>query len=295
MNLVTSLRNNMQTNPSTLLLESCQQAVASGKTLVLMLDYDGTLTPIVQRPEDAQLGADGLTRLKRLSLHPNMRLALISGRSVEQLKGFTNTVLPAPILMAGLHGGQLYDAEQDTWLQQPGEVLKQAKALFQQIVVQAISEATTLPEGVSIEEKGFSFAVHYRLASTEVAERIPGQVEALFHQSEPTQEHFRLQHGHCVIEIVPQHFNKGAGVKACLEYWELTPETSFVLFAGDDKTDEVGMLAAIEAGGSAIAVGLNTETMQGLNSEQKGKVVKFSSPDDVQSFLSQLLDLIPSV
>jgi trehalose 6-phosphate phosphatase len=292
MNLVSSLQSNTQSNVALHLLNTCKQAVASGKTLVLLLDYDGTLTPIVQRPEDAQLSADGLTRLKRLSLHPQVRLALISGRSVEQLKHFTYSILPAPILMAGLHGGQLYDAEHEAWLSQPSEALEQAKVLFQQIVLQAISDKGNLPEGVAIEEKGFSFAVHYRLAHTEVAERIPGQVQALFQQSESAQAQFRLQHGHCVIEIVPKTFNKGAGVQSCLAHWGLKPEASLVVFAGDDKTDEVGIRAAVEFGGLGVAVGVKPSAMAGLTLEQQDQVMPLQSPAEVQMFLEHLLEYL---
>ena len=289
MNLVTLQQRNMPNNSLLQLLNLCKDALASNKALALLLDYDGTLTPIVQRPEAAQLSADGLTRLKQLAMHPRVKLALISGRSVEQLKGFMQSVLPAPLLMAGLHGGQLYDAEYDAWLSQPGEALQQAKAIFQAIVMQAINIEGALPEGVSVEEKGFSFAIHYRLTSTEVAERIPGQVEALFVQSESAQQYFRLQHGHCVVEIVPKAFNKGAGVASCLARWGLPPKDVFAVFAGDDKTDEVGMVATLNYGGVGVAVGVSPVSMQALSLEQQKALAVLNSPAEMQEFLEQLL------
>jgi trehalose 6-phosphate phosphatase len=274
------------------LLSKCKNERVVGKKLCLLLDYDGTLTPIVQRPELAQLDAAGLSRLKRLSQHPQVHLALISGRSVEQLQGFLQSILPAPLLLCGLHGGQVWEADKGTWLQKPDDTLMQAKDVFQGIVLDTIAhpQGEILPLGVSIEEKGYSFAVHYRLADEETGKRIHGQIEALFAHSEAAQAHFRLQSGHQVIEIVPKTFNKGAGVQFCLNHWGVTSDNSLALFAGDDKTDEIGIQATLHAGGEGIAIGVLPSEMQQLSVQEQAQVLCLPTPEVLHYFMEALLE-----
>lgn len=272
--------------------------VRKGRTLALLLDYDGTLTPIVSRPEEAQLNREGLETLKRLADWPFLRLALISGRSVEQLQGFIALILPAPLLLAGLHGGQVLNANSQTWLQRPDEGLVSLKNTFLQQVKTAIIKAfQVMPEGVRLEEKGYSFALHYRLAEASIGQAVHQLFESCYHASDAISQAFRLQAGHCVIEIVPQAFNKGAGVRFCLSQWQAVNPYLDILpvFAGDDKTDEMALKVVLDLGGVGIAVTVPPQQMQGLNEAEQNQLISFEDPYEMQAFLRLLVESLENL
>jgi trehalose 6-phosphate phosphatase len=280
------------------LVQDLTHAVRQGKTLALLLDYDGTLTPIVSRPEDAQLNTEGLNTLKRLAQSPFVRLALISGRSVEQLQGFVGSILPAPLFLAGLHGGQVWNTETQRWSQRPDENLVSLKNTFlKQVEAGIVDTFQSLPEGVRFEEKGFSFALHYRLAEGSVGQAVHEIFESLYRQTPEIQQAFRLQAGHCVIEIVPQAFNKGAGVRFCLTQWQkANPQLNLVpLFAGDDKTDEIGLKAVLDLGGIGIAVTVPPEQMLGLSEGEQNQLISFEDPHEMQVFLRLLAESLENL
>ncbi|XVJ51378.1 MAG: trehalose-phosphatase [Vampirovibrio sp.] len=269
------------------------QQVDAGKTLALMLDYDGTLTPIVSRPQDAQLDEAGLRCLQRLIKHPQIRVALISGRSVEQLQHFIQSISPLPMLLAGLHGGQVYNAQTQAFLQAPSPSLMALKDSFLEQLQAALStEAHSLPEGLLIEEKGYSFALHYRLASAPIGQEAVAVFKDIFESDLLLKEAFRLQAGHAVIEVVPKAFNKGGGVRFCMNYWQqASPDLAFVpLFAGDDQTDEVGLKAVLDLNGVGVAVQVAPDQMTQLTPEEQSTLYALESPSEVQAVLQGLCE-----
>jgi|GEM_PF-5405605 len=276
-------------------LAPIKEALDAGKHLALMLDYDGTLTPIVSNPKEAQLDMEGLQRLQALSKRPEISIALISGRSVEQLQDYMDWIFPAPILLMGLHGGQAWEAQHGKWLQEPVVANIDMKQHFAEKVEAALNELGkgTFPEGIHIEDKGYTFALHYRNVGSElIGETAHDLMKDLFNNDDEMRISFRLQEGHKVIEIVPSHFNKGAGVLFCLEYWKYRgkKENIFPLFAGDDKTDEPGLQAAIDGGGVAIAIGVDPQDMQGINGDDRAKLYTLSNPNDMHQLLQGILD-----
>jgi trehalose 6-phosphate phosphatase len=277
------------------MVETLIQELQAGHHLAIMLDYDGTLTPIVARPEDAQLDAEGLQTLIDLAIHPQIRLALISGRSVEQLQGFIKSILPQPILLAGLHGGQVWDAQNNQCLAEPDENLVNLKAQFLQDVYDHIlTKYGELPQGITFEEKGYSFALHYRLADDAVGQDVHQIFQNAFDLEATIHNAFRVQAGHSVVEIVPKPFNKGAGVRFCVDYWQKThPETPFFpLFAGDDKTDEVGLKAVLALGGAGIAVNVDPQEMLALSHQERDALWVLQDPAEMQGVLKALVQAL---
>ena len=282
--------------PNHLMVETLIQTLQAGHHLAIMLDYDGTLTPIVARPEDAQLDAEGLQTLVHLATHPQIHLALISGRSVEQLQGFIKSILPRPILLAGLHGGQVWDAQNNQCLAEPDENLVNLKAQFLQNVYNHIlTKYGEIPQGITFEEKGYSFALHYRLAEESIGLDVHQLFQDAFDLEATIHNAFRIQAGHSVIEIVPKPFNKGAGVRFCVDYWQKkTPQaTFFPIFAGDDKTDEVGLKAVLEMDGAGIAVNVDPQEMQALSHQERNALWVLQDPAEMQGVLKALVQALP--
>ncbi len=281
--------------PNPLMVETLVQALHNGQHLALMLDYDGTLTPIVSRPQDAQLNEEGLKTLVALAQHPQIQLAIISGRSVEQLKHFMQDILPQTLLLAGLHGGQVWDAFHNLPLAEPDEALVQLKTQFLQMISnQLLATYGEIPQGVSFEEKGYTFALHFRLAEATLAREVHALFQKMFDEMPAIHNAFRVQTGHCVIEIVPKPFNKGAGVQFCVDYWKAQhPQTSFFpLFAGDDKTDELGLKAVLTLEGAGIAVSVDPQHMQALTPHERDALWVLKDPAELHVVLKALVNAL---
>ncbi len=241
-------------------------APSKDSPLWLVLDYDGTLTPIVARPEDAMLDDTMAATLANLSAHEHIRWALLSGRNIAQLQGFMAPHALTPDVLCGLHGGEMQvwqaNSKAYTWAEKPSDSYPVLSNAFMAHVTQALGKAYP-PEqwlglGLAIEEKHHCFALHYRQAADDVAQ----QAEAIFRQhyqeSPEIQAQFRLQAGKKVIEIVPTAFNKGAGIEKITSYWQpfvAGNAQPTLLFVGDDKTDDAGFTTVARMGGAGIHVG----------------------------------------
>jgi trehalose 6-phosphate phosphatase len=211
--------------------------------VLLMLDYDGTLTPIVELPEKAVL--DPLVRLalEKLATLPNVTVAVISGRRVESILAVSG-LSTEKNLFYGLHGGESLDA---------GSVINQAtitqKANIQSIRT-LIEQSLKTVVGVHIEDKGSSVAVHFReVHSNSVIESIEARVFSIFASSNNGHQ-LRLLEGKKVLEILPAQFNKSHAVETLMQ----TVPTHYPVYFGDDTTDLDALAVVLSAGGSAIGV-----------------------------------------
>ena len=123
----------------------------------VFLDYDGTLTPIVDRPEDAVI-SHGMRRTVR-ELAGRCRVCVISGRDrrlVQELMGLDN------LIVAGSHGFDIWSPE--------GTVEREEGAEFEALldgVKRRLHEELDPIEGALVELKRISIAAHYRLVSDE--------------------------------------------------------------------------------------------------------------------------------
>jgi trehalose 6-phosphate phosphatase len=205
----------------------------------LFLDVDGTLIELTDAPLETFADA----ALKALLGHVAERLggavALVSGRSIRYLDElFAPLRLPA----AGLHGverrkasGVLHGASfVDTQLSQA------------RTAVHALVEAHP---GTSMEDKGRTIAVHFRMAP---------QVEANIRQSlmdiaKPLGSNYHIQEGNMVLEIKPRGFSKATAIKAFMKEPPFSGRKP--VFVGDDLTDLDGFRLVEDQGGISIAVG----------------------------------------
>lgn len=206
----------------------------------LFLDVDGTLLDFAPRPDEVVVSQRVLRVLTRLHAVLGGALALVSGRNVRELDAL---FAPLKLPCAGLHGSERRDsggrmhyvaADADTRLD---------------AVRASIAGFVDAHQGLLLEDKGASLAVHFR-GRPELVHTVERRLsEALNNLG----DRFRLQEGMLVREIVPAAATKGAAVEAFL------PEPPFVgrlpVFIGDDITDLDGFAAVERHGGCAIAVG----------------------------------------
>lgn len=214
--------------------------------LLILLDYDGTLVPICNRPEDAKISSQNREILKDLSLLPNVRLCIISGRDSV----FLLSQLDSINIDIGIeHGAELRLYEQDKLIPLTGiinsEIRKDIEKYF--------SEKCIKIPGTNLEVKKYSVAWHYRNASTilkQEFDEIIDHLECLL-KNLP----LKLLLGNMVIEVRQEGTNKGIFLEKYLEI--LGPKfINFGLLAfGDDTTDEDLFTVINEKKGFSVRVG----------------------------------------
>jgi trehalose 6-phosphate phosphatase len=201
--------------------------------VIVFLDYDGTLTPIVARPDQAVLTPEMRNTLRHLA--NRWPTAIVTGRSLEQIEQLVN--VPG-ITYAGSHG---FD------IRGPG-IRYQVGAQARDAINHAFAEIVQMIggiEGVLVENKTFSVAVHFRLVPPGLKQKV---IEATH---EVARKHgLRVTGGKQVIEMRPDvDWDKGTAIRWLAE--RLPGRTP--LFIGDDVTDE-DAFRAIRGDGITILV-----------------------------------------
>jgi alpha,alpha-trehalase len=192
----------------------------------IFLDYDGTLTPIVQRPELALMDEAMRDVLRRLA--SVCTVAVVSGRDrrdVQDLVGLDDLVY------AGSHGFDIRGPEGtkierevgQQWIPRLDEMERQVRAATQDI------------DGAQIERKRYTVAVHYR----NVAEAEAPAVERAVDRAVEGREGLRKGTGKKVFEILPDlEWDKGRAVLWLIEALGLDGRSAVPVYLGDDVTDE---------------------------------------------------------
>ena len=209
--------------------------------LLLCLDYDGTLAPISARPEDSRPTAALLTLLSALIKRPNATVAIVSGRSLADLRA----LLPLPgLVYVGTHGCEVGTADGETRLLVPGGVVSLAIARLRQEIAPALVDAP----GLILEDKRYALALHYRLAQPQDTWAIDAFLAAVraYQRKGITLE---VIHGKKVIEVRPVGSSKGKAVQFLLagEHANTLP-----VYIGDDITDEEAFTVLGERGVTII-------------------------------------------
>ena len=203
----------------------------------LFFDVDGTLTPIAARPDDVRIASALLEQLNQLNNHLGRAVALVSGRSVASLDHLTR---PFSFCLAGQHGLEI---RQDHTHHMPD--VEEREAL--QAIESELQAWATPP--LLLEEKGFSFAVHYRQAP-DLEEKVRSKIHELV---EPHSDTLQVQEGKMVIEIRLKGADKGTAVRQLMTTPPFDGRTPY--FFGDDLTDEDGFKAVNDLGGISVKIG----------------------------------------
>lgn len=228
---------------------SLQRHVTSTKSLFLFLDYDGTLTPIADHPSHARLQAGTKRLLKQSADLPGVWVALVSGRSLSDLKRIVGI---RGLYYVGNHGLELEGPS----LRYVNPVAQATQPLLTQIAGELKAALRPIP-GAWVEEKGLTFSVHWR--------NVPRTLRRTFHQrlrryTVPLEAEglIRLTRGKRVVEARPPvQWGKGEMVTWILRH--LIPRRSsakpLVMYLGDDETDEDAFRVANRCRGLSVFVG----------------------------------------
>jgi trehalose 6-phosphate phosphatase len=242
-------------------LTALGERIAAAPSLMLFLDFDGTLTPLVDKPEHACLAPDMRRLLQRLSERENVKVAILSGRTRADL--LERVGIPG-VYYAGNHGLEISG---------PGCLFVEESAAARQEALRAIVEELTVSlhsiAGVLVEDKGLTVSVHYRLADAAREEEIRRIVDTA---RQKAGEDFELRTGHKVFEIRPRAaWHKGAAVRWIRE--QLGQQAALAICLGDDVTDEDAFTTL--TGGITVKVGDAAHTAAEFHVDGPAQVKEF--------------------
>jgi trehalose 6-phosphate phosphatase len=232
-------------------LESPPPTLLDGAAL--FLDFDGTLVELAETPGAVRVPSALGPRLRRLCDRLDGRLAIVSGRSLGDLK---RHVPFAGIAFSGSHGLELQWAD--------GTHLPLSVPLGLDEVREKVAAFAAGAAGLLVEEKPAGLALHYRLAPDQ-AERADAFMSAL-----AKERGFSVQRGAMVIELRPEGATKGDALRAFMSEPDFAGARP--VFVGDDLTDEHAFAAAAALDGAGVLVGPARETMASYRLESVAAV-----------------------
>jgi trehalose 6-phosphate phosphatase len=234
------------------------------KTAIL-LDIDGTLLELMPTPREVWVPPGLSKTLNRLLERTNGALALVSGRSLNDIDLiFAPEQFPA----VGGHGAEMrIDPDSESVASHAPPMDKELK--------RRLAAIAKLSPGILLEDKGYSLALHYRLAPH--AEKAIYEAVSLIRADLPNAP-IEILPGKCVCEIKHSGFTKATGVRELMTHEPFKGRRPF--FIGDDVTDETVFGIMPDYNGLAFSVGRRATGVAG----------HFDAPSDVREFLAHLLD-----
>jgi trehalose 6-phosphate phosphatase len=199
----------------------------AGRRPAVFLDYDGTLTPIVDRPEDALISESMRDAVRGLA--KRCPVCVVSGRDrrvVQELMGVDD------LIVAGSHGF-------DIWSPAGGEIQREEGEEFGRLlegVQERLREELGGIEGALIEPKKSSVAAHYRLVPEDERPRVGRVVDEILAEHP---DELKVTPGKMVYEVQPNiDWDKGKAVLYLLGALDLDRDDVVPMYLGDDITDE---------------------------------------------------------
>jgi len=220
-------------------LAAAIRRVAGTPQLLLALDFDGTMSPLVPRAGDARPLPASAAVFAALSRLPGTTTALVSGRALASLRAVATP--PEGTLLVGSHGAEV-------WLgpDSPGLELTATQAQRLQRARACVEAVTAAHPGTTAEHKPAGVVLHYRQASQASGEEAVRELrEAL-----AAEAGVFITEGKMVLEISVVNANKGESLAMLRE----TTGATGVVFVGDDVTDEHAF-KALRNGDVGIKVG----------------------------------------
>ena len=258
--------------------EQVAERVRNARRILVMSDFDGTLTPIAGRPEEATMPERTKELLQALVQQPRVVIGIISGRALDDLRSKVDV---EGVTYAGNHGLEI-EGPEVVFVNPSAEM---ARSTVQRLH-RDLSRALAGIEGVVIEDKGLTLSVHYRLVDAEKTDHVKSVFDEIVSGMSAT-DRIRTTAGKKVLEVRPDvDWDKGKAISLLLDRQVDAEGEGEVLpvFLGDDVTDVDGFSAVEERGGISVFVG----------DEVENSVARYflRSPAEVEQFLRQLLDLI---
>src|SRR3979409_591052 len=231
----------------------------------LLLDIDGTLLDLAPTPREVWVPPGLAKTLNRLLVRTSGALALVSGRSLNDIDLiFAPDQFPA----VGGHGAEMrIEADSEAGAAHAPPMDKELK--------RRLAAIARLSPGILLEDKGYSLALHYRLAPH--AEKAIYAAVSLIRADLPNAP-IEVLPGKCVCEIKHSGFTKATGVRELMTHAPFKGKLPF--FIGDDVTDESVFGIMPDFDGLAFSVGRRARGVAG----------HFDAPGDVRELLAPLRD-----
>jgi len=256
------------------------EQIRQADKILFLSDFDGTLAPIVERPENAEMPEETRRLLKELTHDHRFIVGIISGRALNDLK--EKVGLPG-IIYAGNHGFEI----EGPGISFVNPLVDEIKPFFR-VLHRILTLALSTIKGVLVEDKGITLSVHYRQVADDRAKEVENLVNKVIDQP-ISRGLFNVTKGKKVYEVKPAiNWDKGKAIRLLMKRYGKGGRQSglLVIYLGDDRTDEDGF-QVVEKYGNGIAVFVGAAAMQTSASYQL-----FSS-DEVRHLLIKLLDDTP--
>jgi trehalose 6-phosphate phosphatase len=234
-------------------------------TCTLLLDIDGTLLDLARTPREVWVPPGLAATLHALRERTGGALALVSGRSLNDIDLI---FAPARFPAVGGHGAEMR-------LSTDGEAVATHAPPMDPELKRRLAAIARLSPGILLEDKGYSLALHYRLAPH--AEKAIYEAVSLIRADLPNAP-IEVLPGKCVCEIKQAGFDKASGVRELMTHEPFRGRRP--IFIGDDVTDESVFAITPELGGLAFSVGRRANGVAG----------HFETPSDVRAWLKRLVD-----
>lgn len=254
-------------------IDEIEQRIRS-KRVVVFLDYDGTLTPIVSRPELAVFSDE--TRRVVSELATRCAVVVVSGRDRSDVQSL---VAIDHISFVGSHGFDIVGPD--------GKEKPHPKSIGLPPILDDLEDAlqrrfNDVP-GVRLQRKKYSLSVHYR----GVPDNRVSKLERIVDGEIAARKEIRKTHGKKVFEIQPQiDWHKGKAVLYLLELLGLDGPAGIPIYVGDDITDENAFLAIRERG-------IGVHVMDGVVTTAAHYTL--ANPDEVRRFLQTLTNILAGI
>jgi len=220
--------------------------IKAAKHIMLLLDYDGTLTAIVEKPELADLPLKVREILKTIGRKPHTTIGIVSGRSLNDLKSKVNL---SNIIYAGNHGLEI-EGRGMNFLH---PVTEEIKATLKVLNIM-LSKAFGSIEGAFVENKGMTLTVHYRQVENKNKE---AEVKRIFDRIVGVARmlgRVKITSGKKVYEIRPPvAWDKGKAVNLIIQ--KFSKANVLPVYVGDDLTDEDAFKEVQRRVGISVYVG----------------------------------------
>ncbi|VFQ70151.1 unnamed protein product [Cuscuta campestris] len=266
----------MTQHPSALDMFEQITKVSKGKKIVMFLDYDGTLSPIVDNPDAAYMSDAMRATVRNLASY--FPTAIVTGRCIDKVFSFVQL---AELYYAGSHGMDIKGPEskkdrENIVFQPAKEFLPMIEEVYKILVVK-----TSSTPGVLVENNKFCVSVHFRCVDDKKWEKLAKRVASVLEEYPK----LRLTHGRKVLEVRPAiAWDKGKALNFLLQsLGYANSNTVCPVYIGDDKTDEDAFKVLKESGkGFGIVVSKVPRDTHATYSLQE--------PSEVMHFLHRLVE-----
>jgi len=239
------------------------------KRPALFLDYDGTLTPIVERPQDARL-SESMRRALREAAEV-ISTAIVSGRDLEDVRDLVGL---SEMIYAGSHGFDIRGPNLRFELPEGVDALDDL-----QQAAEALNDLLGSVAGARVERKRFAVAVHFRQVADADLDKVDEAMQQVQHQVPD----LRRTGGKKIYELRPDiDWDKGRAVRWLLDKLDLASPDVLPIYIGDDETDEDAFRALADRDGIGILVA--------EESQPSAATYRLRTSDDVETFLRHLTE-----